>query len=92
MARTATAGTPAASAVSCCTASALRDVAAFVPLDRVLCETDSPYLAPQSHRGRRNEPAYVRYVYEKMAEVKKIPLEKLAETVWENGERLFGKN
>ncbi len=72
-------------------AQALRDVAAYVPLERILCETDSPYLAPQSHRGRRNEPAYVRHVYEKMAEVRSIALEKLAATVWENGERLFGK-
>lgn len=72
-------------------AQELRDVAAYVPLDRILCETDSPYLAPQNHRGRRNEPAYVRYVYEKMAEVRKVPPEELAEALWENGERLFGK-
>lgn len=72
-------------------ALALRDVAASVPLDRILCETDSPYLAPQRNRGRRNEPAYVRDVYEKMAEIRGMTLEKLAEALWENGERLFGK-
>ena len=72
-------------------AQTLRDVAAYVPLDRILCETDSPYLAPQSHRGKRNEPAYVRHVYEKMAEVRNMHLKELAEALWENGERLFGK-
>lgn len=71
-------------------AQALRDVAAYAPLDRILCETDSPYLAPQSHRGKRNEPAYVRQVYEKMAEVRGMPLTELAEALWENGGRLFG--
>ncbi len=72
-------------------ATMLREAAAFVPLDRVLCETDSPYLAPQSRRGKQNEPALVREVYEKMAEVRKIPLDKLAETTWQNADRLFGK-
>lgn len=72
-------------------AAELREAAAFVPLDRLLCETDSPYLAPQRNRGRRNEPAYVRDVYEKLAEVRGAPLEELAEIIWENGDRLFGK-
>lgn len=71
-------------------AQSLRDTAAFVPLDRLLCETDSPYLAPQSRRGKRNEPALVRDVYEKIAEVRKMPLEELAEAVWQNGRNLFG--
>lgn len=70
-------------------ATTLREVAAYVPLDRLLCETDSPYLAPQSRRGRRNEPAYVREIYEKMAEVRNIPLPVLTEAIWENAERLF---
>lgn len=72
-------------------AQALRDAAAFVPSDRILCETDSPYLAPQSRRGKRNEPALVREVYEKIAEVRKTPLAAFAAAVWQNGERLFGK-
>lgn len=72
-------------------AQELRDVAAYVPLDRIFCETDSPYLAPQSHRGKRNEPALVRDVYEKMAEIKNMPLEKLAEDIWRNSEELFGQ-
>lgn len=70
-------------------AQELRDVAAYVPGDRILCETDSPYLAPQSRRGKRNEPAGVREVYEKMAEVRGIPLETLSEEIWRNADRLF---
>ena len=71
-------------------AQELRDVAGYVPIDRILCETDSPYLAPQSYRGKRNEPAYVRHVYERLAEVRGIPLEELAPVIWQNSERLFG--
>ena len=70
----------------------LREVAAYVPGDRILCETDSPYLAPQSRRGKRNEPANVREVYEKMAEVRGTGLEELSENIWHNADRLFGKN
>lgn len=70
--------------------TALREVAARVPLDRLLCETDSPYLAPQPWRGRPNQPAYVSAVYETIAEVRKISLEALAEQVWQNGARFFG--
>jgi TatD DNase family protein len=73
-------------------ADELREAAGYVPEDRLLCETDSPYLAPQSRRGRRNEPALVREVYEKLAETRDTPLERLAGIIWENGERLFAKN
>jgi TatD DNase family protein len=73
-------------------ASNLREAAAFVPPDRVLCETDSPYLAPQGRRGRRNEPAFVRDVYQRISEIRNIPLEDLAREVWDNGERLFKLN
>jgi TatD DNase family protein len=73
-------------------AASLRDAAAYVPRDRILCETDSPYLAPQGHRGGRNEPALVRDVYEKVANIRKTPLSSLAKDVWENGERLFHTN
>jgi TatD DNase family protein len=71
-------------------AAELREAAAYVPIGRLLCETDSPYLAPQSKRGKRNEPAFVRAVYDKIAEIRGISFESLAETVWENGENLFG--
>lgn len=68
----------------------LRNVAATVPLERILCETDSPYLSPQKHRGKRNEPANVRFVYEKIAEVRGLPLDLFVQAVWENGNRIFG--
>jgi TatD DNase family protein len=70
--------------------SSLRDTAALVPQDMVLCETDSPYLSPQPRRGKRNEPANVRHVYETLAAVRKTPLDVLAEAVRMNAERLFG--
>jgi len=71
-------------------ADELREIAAYSPADRILCETDAPYLAPQSKRGRRNEPAQVRDVYEKLAELKNLALGEIAGIVWDNGERLFG--
>ncbi len=70
---------------------ALREIAMdSVPLDRILCETDSPYLAPQQIRGRTNQPCYVRAVYEMISMLKGMPLEEFAHAVKENGERLFG--
>ncbi len=68
---------------------ALREVAMAVPLDRILCETDSPYLAPQGFRGRQNEPRHVRSVYEYLSMLKGLPMEDFALAVKENGERLF---
>ena len=70
--------------------SELREAAAYVPTDRILCETDSPYLAPQTKRGRRNEPALVREVYEKIAQTRGVSMDEFSVSVWENGERLFG--
>lgn len=66
-----------------------RSVAAMVPLDRLLIETDSPFLAPAPHRGKRNEPAYVRYVAERLALLKGISLAELAASTTANAERLF---
>ena len=57
----------------------LRDIAAELPLDRLLVETDAPYLAPPPHRGRRNEPAYVAETAKVLAEVKGVSLEELAQ-------------
>lgn len=68
----------------------LLDIVREVPLDRLLVETDSPYLTPQPHRGKRNEPAYVRLVAEKMAELRGIDLDTLAAATTENVKRLFG--
>jgi len=68
---------------------ALREVAARIPDERILIETDAPYLAPVPHRGKRNEPAYVRQVAECIAEVKGRLLEDVAEISTANGMRLF---
>ena len=70
-------------------AQALRDVAVRVPLDRILVETDSPYLAPVPHRGKTNEPAYVRHVAEEVARLRGIALEELAQATTQNFFRLF---
>jgi TatD DNase family protein len=59
-------------------AQAVRDMAAIVPLDRLLVETDCPYLAPIPMRGRRNEPAYLPHVVAKLAEVKGVSAEAMA--------------
>jgi len=67
-----------------------RRACAMVPRDMLLLETDSPYLAPQSVRGKKNEPAFVVEVYRTAAQVRGVPLEALAADVWENGRRLFG--
>jgi TatD DNase family protein len=61
----------------------------YVPLEQLLLETDSPFLAPVPFRGKRNEPSYVRYIAEKVAQVKGIPLEKLAIITSDNAKNLF---
>jgi TatD DNase family protein len=70
-------------------ADGLREVARFVPLERCLIETDSPYLAPVPHRGKVNNPAWVPHVAAKLAEVKQIALERVAEATSLNFARLF---
>ena len=71
------------------TAADLREVAAFVPLDRMLIETDSPYLAPMPHRGKTNNPSYVPFVAQQIAQLKALPVETIAEATSRNFERLF---
>jgi TatD DNase family protein len=71
------------------TAADLRAVAAFVPLDRCLIETDSPYLAPVPYRGKVNSPAYVPWVARQLAEIKKLEVEAVAAATSRNFERLF---
>ena len=71
------------------TAQDLRDVAAFVPLDRLLIETDSPYLAPMPFRGKTNNPALVPYVAKQLAELRNCPVEDIAELTSHNFDRLF---
>ena len=67
----------------------LRDVVAFVPLDRMLIETDSPYLAPVPFRGRTNSPAYVPFVAQQIAAVRGMAVQEVAEVTSRNFERLF---
>jgi len=71
-------------------ANALRAVAAAAPLERLLVETDCPYLTPAPHRGRRNEPAYVRYVVEAVARARGTSVETVARATGDNGRRLVG--
>ena len=72
-------------------ADAIRDVVAKVPLDRLLVETDSPYLAPVPKRGKRNEPAFVVHTAEKVAEIKGIPRAELDQITARNFFHLFSK-
>lgn len=69
----------------------LRAIARTVPLDRLLVETDAPYLAPTKHRGKRNEPAYVTETARILAKVKELPFEELANATTKNFFRLYGK-
>ncbi|MBE7940788.1 MULTISPECIES: TatD family hydrolase [Ramlibacter] len=70
-------------------AAELREVAAFVPLDRMLIETDSPYLAPVPYRGKTNTPAYVPYVARQIAELRGLAAEQVGAATSANFERLF---
>ncbi|HSU80590.1 MAG TPA: TatD family hydrolase [Candidatus Angelobacter sp.] len=70
-------------------AEATREVARHVPLDRLLIETDCPYLSPHPFRGKRNEPARVRLVAEQLADLKGLSLEELGRMTTENAKRLF---
>lgn len=72
-------------------AKQVQEVAQKVPLERMLIETDSPYLAPVPHRGKQNEPAYVRHVAEFIAELRGVPVEQVAAATTENFFRLFAK-
>jgi len=71
------------------TAQDLRDVAALVPMDRMLIETDSPYLAPVPYRGKTNNPSYVPLVAQQLAQIKNCPVETVAEATSENFSQLF---
>lgn len=72
-------------------ASELRETARLVPMDRLLIETDSPYLAPVPHRGKTNTPAYVPHVAAQVAELKGLSIEAVAEATARNFERLFDR-
>ncbi|MEO7886315.1 MAG: TatD family hydrolase, partial [Polaromonas sp.] len=70
-------------------ASDLREVARFVPLDRMLIETDSPYLAPMPHRGKTNNPSFVPLVAQQIAELTQQPIQTIAEATSRNFDQLF---
>ncbi len=72
-------------------ASAIQEVARKAPIDRILVETDAPYLAPVPYRGKTNEPAYVRHTAEFVAQLRGIPLSELAERTTENFFKLFSR-
>jgi TatD DNase family protein len=69
----------------------LRDIAAELPADRILVETDAPYLAPLPHRGKRNEPAYVVETAKVLAQTRGVSPEEIARQTTENFFRLFSK-
>ncbi len=66
------------------------EVIAAVPLEKLMIETDAPYLTPVPHRGERNDSSYVRFVAEKIAEIKGLTPEEVEQTTWENGRAFFG--
>ena len=70
-------------------ATDIREVASFAPLDRILIETDSPYLAPMPYRGKTNNPSYVPFVAQQIAQIKQQPLEVIAQATSLNFEQLF---
>jgi TatD DNase family protein len=72
-------------------AETVREVAAFAPAERLLVETDAPYLAPVPHRGKPNEPAFVRHTAERLAEVRGVSFEELARQTTMNFAELFAK-
>ncbi len=67
-----------------------RDAVAKIPLERIVVETDSPYLTPHPYRGQRNEPAYVKFTAEKVAEVKGVSFEEVARITTQNAKQFFG--
>lgn len=70
-------------------AKSLREVAAMVPMDRLLIETDSPYLAPMPYRGKTNNPSYVPWVARQLAEIRQLPVEEVAKITSDNFDALF---
>ncbi len=67
----------------------VHEAATVIPLDKLLVETDAPYLAPMPYRGKRNEPGYTRYVVERVAELRELSIEEVAKVTRENAHRLF---
>jgi TatD DNase family protein len=70
-------------------AKKLKETVEAVPMERILLETDCPYMAPEPHRGSRNDSSYIPYVVQKIAELKGIGTEEVERITWENAMRLF---
>ena len=70
-------------------AKKLVEVVRWIPLNRLLIETDCPYLTPEPHRGKRNDSSYVRFVAEKVAEIKQLSFEEVANATLKNAKELF---
>jgi TatD DNase family protein len=70
-------------------AGPLRALMGTLPLDSLVLETDSPYLPPQTHRGKRNEPAHIALIAKTLAEIKRVPVETIAMATSANAKRLF---
>ena len=70
----------------------LIDVVSFIPLEKLLVETDSPYLAPSPHRGKSNEPSFIIHTVEKLSEIKKVQKEKIISITTNNFKKLFDLN
>jgi TatD DNase family protein len=70
-------------------AEILKEAVKFIPKDRLMLETDSPFLAPNPFRGKRNEPAFLIYIAQKVAEIKNIDLEEISENTTENAIKFF---
>ncbi len=68
----------------------LRATVGFVPVEKMLLETDAPFLPPQAERGRRNEPSFIRFNAEKLAEIKELSVEDIGRVTWRNATKLFG--
>jgi TatD DNase family protein len=68
----------------------LRDTLKKIPIEKILLETDCPYLTPVPKRGHRNEPAYVEYVAQEISKIKNIPILDVEEILYENTTTLFG--
>jgi len=65
------------------------EVIRMIPMDSILSETDAPYVTPVPHRGKRNEPGYVIEVVKKLADVRKVSTDQMAENIWANARRIF---
>jgi TatD DNase family protein len=70
-------------------ANSYEEIIKYIPIDRILSETDAPYLAPVPYRGKRNEPSYVVEVVKKLAEIKGVALEEMSQTILETANRIF---